>query len=124
MANITTSTKKLTKRDHFNALLAIEEVAQNPTLVEFINNELELLARKNSADRKPTAAQQANESLKEAIMAHLASGEKYTVSMLIKEVPECAELSNQKVSALITILIGEGKVVKTIEKRVSYFSKA
>jgi hypothetical protein len=124
MANITTSTKKLTKRDHFNALLAIEEVAQNPTLVEFINNELELLARKNSADKKPTAVQQANEELKEAIMAHLASGEKYTVSMLIKEVPECAELSNQKVSALITILIGEGKVVKTIEKRVSYFSKA
>jgi hypothetical protein len=123
MANITTSTKKLTKRDHFNALLAIEEVAQNPTLVEFINNELELLARKNSADKKPTAVQQANEELKEAIYNFMTADDKYTISMLIKEVPECADKSNQKVSAIVSQMVTEGKVEKVIEKRVSYFRK-
>ena len=123
MANITTSTKKLTKRDHFNALLAIEEVAQNPTLVEFINNELDLLARKNSADKKPTAVQQANEELKEAIYNFMTSDDKYTISMLIKEVPECADKSNQKVSAIVSQMVTEGKVEKVIEKRVSYFRK-
>lgn len=120
MTNTTTS-KKLTKRDHFNTLLTIEEVKSNPVLVEFINNELDLLARKNSSDKKPTAVQQANESIKTAILNFLANGEKYTITNMIKEIPECADLSNQKVSALVTILIGEGKVEKVIEKRVSYF---
>ena len=120
MTNTTTS-KKLTKRDHFNTLLAIEEVKSNPVLVEFINNELDLLARKNSSDKKPTAVQQANESIKTAILNFLANGGQYTITNMIKEIPECADLSNQKVSALVTILIGEGKVEKVIEKRVSYF---
>ena len=62
----TNSTKKLTKRDHFNTLLTIEEVKSNPALVDFINNELNLLAKKNSADKKPTATQTLNEELKNA----------------------------------------------------------
>lgn len=117
----TNTSKKLTKRDHFNTLLTIEEVKNNPVLVDFINNELDLLARKNSSDRKPTAVQQANESIKTAILNFLANGGQYTITNMIKEIPECSDLSNQKVSALVTILIGEGKVEKVIEKRVSYF---
>ena len=120
MTNTTTS-KKLTRRDHFNTLLTIEEVKSNPVLVEFINNELDLLARKNSSDKKPTAVQQANESIKTAILNFLANGGQYTITNMIKEIPECAGLSNQKVSALVTLLIGEGKIEKVIEKRVSYF---
>ena len=49
--------------------------------------------------------------------------EKYTVSMFIKEVPECADKSNQKISAMMVQLIEEKKVEKVIEKRVSYFRK-
>ena len=40
----TMTTKKLTKRDHFNALLNLEEVKANPVLVESIEHELDLLA--------------------------------------------------------------------------------
>lgn len=123
MSTNTTSTKKLTKRDHFNALLAIEEVANNQTLVDFINNELDLLARKNSTDKKPTAVQQANEELKDAILAYMKPDEKYTVSTFIKEVPECSDKSNQKISAMVSQLIAENKVEKIVEKRVSYFCK-
>lgn len=117
------STKKLTKRDHFNTLLTIEEVKSNPALVDFINNELNLLAKKNSADKKPTATQALNEELKTAILAYMKPEEKYTVSMFIKEVPECADKSNQKISAMMVQLIEEKKVEKVIEKRVSYFCK-
>ena len=123
MTNTTTS-KKLTKRDHFNALLAIEEVKSNPVLVEFINNELDLLARKNSSDKKPTAVQQANEELKEAILAFLQPGDKYTITEFIKNVPECADKSNQKVSAIVSQMVSDGKLEKVIEKRVSYFTLA
>lgn len=41
-------TKKITKRDNFNKLLTIEEVAKDTQLVEFINHELELLDKKIS----------------------------------------------------------------------------
>lgn len=119
--NTTSSAKKLTKRDHFNTLLAIPAVSENPVLVDFINHELELLSKKNSADKKPTATQQANNALKEAIINLLVDGNPYTVSQIIKEVPECAGLSNQKVSAMMVQLINEGQVEKVIEKRVSYF---
>lgn len=119
--NTTSSAKKLTKRDHFNTLLAIPAVSDNPVLVDFINHELELLSKKNSADKKPTATQQANNALKEAIIDLLVDGNPYTVSQIIKEVPECAGLSNQKVSALMVQLVNEGQVEKVIEKRVSYF---
>ena len=88
----------------------------------FINNELNLLAKKNSADKKPTATQLINEEIKNAILAHMKSGEKYTVTDFIKNVPECADKSNQKISAMMIQLISENKVQKIIEKRVSYFA--
>ena len=122
MTTNTTSTKKITKRDRYNELLTIEAVKTNPDLVDFINNELNLLAKKNSADKKPTATQKLNEELKTAILAHMKPDEKYTVTDFIKNVPECADKSNQKISAMMVQLISENKVQKIIEKRVSYFA--
>ena len=116
------TTKKITKRDHFNALLNIPAVAENEGLVEFINHEIDLLNRKNSTEKKPTAQQVANEGIKTAIVNGMEPNRMYTVTEIIKEVDGCAELSNQKVSALLRGLIDEGKVVKTIDKRKSYFT--
>lgn len=122
MTTNTTSTKKITKRDRYNELLAIEAVKNNPDLVAFINNELNLLAKKNSADKKPTATQLANEEIKNAILTYMKPSEKYTVTDFTKSVPECADKSNQKISAMMVQLISENKVQKIIEKRVSYFA--
>ena len=119
-----TNSKKLTKRDHFNALLSLSEVQANPVLVAFIEHELELLDKKNSADKKPTAQQVANDGIKDAIVEGMEENRLYTVTELIKEVAECNELTNQRVSALLRQLISEGKVVKTIDKRKSYFQLA
>lgn len=115
-------TKKITKRDHFNALLKIEAVKSNEALVEFINHEIDLLNRKNSTEKKPTATQVANEGIKKTIMVVLNStNEPMTATDIMKADEGLAELSNQKISALLRGLIDEGKVVKTIDKRKSYF---
>ena len=120
MANV----KKLTKKDKFNALLSLAEVKANPSLVEFINHEIELLDKKNSAEKKPTAQQTANDSIKSAILGNMVEGKKYTITDLIKSVPECADLTNQRVSALIRQLVEKGEVVRTEDKRKAYFSLA
>ena len=115
--------KKLTKRDHFNSLLAIAEVQSNPALVEFIEHELDLLAKKNSAEKKPTATQVANDGIKEAIYEGMEQDRLYTITELIKAIPACNELTNQRVSALIRQLIKEEMVDRVEEKRKAYFVK-
>lgn len=124
---------KLTKKDHFNALLAIEEVSANPVLVAFIEHELELLAKKNAADRKPTATQVANEGIREAILDFMEENTLYTVSELIKKVPACADLSQSKVSAILRSMLvvtvnGEcnpnGTIERIAEKGKAYFRLA
>lgn len=119
-----TKSKKPTKRENFSALLNFAEVKANPTLVEFINHEIELLDKKNSSEKKPTAQQTANEAIKTSIVSAMAEGVKYTITDLIKNVPECADLTNQRVSALVRQLVDEGKVVRTEDKRKAYFSLA
>ena len=48
----------------------------------------------------------------------------FSVSELIKNVPELEGLSTQKVSPLMAKLVDELKVVKVVEKRKSYFQIA
>lgn len=116
------NTKKMTKKDYFNTLLSLSEVKSNPALVEFIEHELELLAKKNSAEKKPTAQQVANQGVAEAIVAHLQAEPTrlFTITELIKEVPACADLTNQRVSAIVRGLIGVS-VERVEEKRKAYF---
>ena len=116
-----TKTKKPTKRDNYKALLTIESVAKNPTLVEFINHEIELLDKKNSSEKKPTAQQTANEGIKQAILDNMVVGKMYTITEIIKVVPECADLTNQRVSALMRQLKEDGKVTRIEDKRKAYF---
>ena len=130
---MTNTNNKPTKRDHFNALLSISEVAENPVLVAFINHELELLAKKNASERKPTAVQVANEGLRDAILGFMEEGKGYTVSDLIKQVPACADLSQSKVSAILRPMLlvtakGEtnpdGVLERYEEKGKAYFRLA
>lgn len=111
---------KLTKRDHFNALLAIKEVASNETLVAFIENELELLNRKKANGNKPTKEQEANNALKEAIVEAL-TGKLMTISELQK-LEQFSGYSNQKLNALIKILRDEHRVERIEDKRKAYFT--
>ena len=123
------ATIKVTKKDNFNALRAIVEatdVANKSALLDFIDNELELLAKKaNSAKSKPSKAQAENEGIKTAIIAALNEAEKaLTITEFQTAYPEFAEYSNQKLSALFKQLVDAGAVEKTVVKKKSYFSVA
>ena len=116
--------KKMTKREKFEMLAKIAEVKANPVLTEFIEHELELLAKKNaSGNGKLTAVQVANNGIKEEILECMAKepNRLFTISEMQKVFPCCAELSNQRVSALIRQLIADGKVERFEEKRKAVF---
>lgn len=117
--------KKVTKRDNFNALLKIEEVASNEQLVEFINHELELLDKKSAShSTAKTANQKANEEIKTKIVDVLVQLGKSTISELQSGSEEMAEYSNQKLSALLKQLVDSKQVVRTMEKKKAYFEVA
>lgn len=118
-----TNTKKPTKRDNFNALLNLAEVKANPNLVEFIKHELELLDKKNSTEKKPSATALANDKLKATILSKMILNQAYTCSDIIKTIEECAELSTPKVSYLMNALADERKVVKLTDKKKTHFTK-
>ncbi len=117
-------TNKMTKREMFAMLM--EKYDFTEVEKAFIKHEIELLDRKRGGERKPTATQVANVALKEDILSYMGENVNriFTVSELIKEVPSLEGLSNQKVSALVSQLVGDGKVVKIVEKRKSYFQIA
>lgn len=115
-----TNTKKMTKKDYFNAILTNYALTEDEKA--FINHEIELLEKKNAADKKPTATQVANKSTQEAIYEGMESGKYYTITELIKAIPELAEMTNQKVSALVKQMI-DTKISRVEDKRKAYFVK-
>ena len=124
MENTSNSTK-VTKRERFSQLMEIvkaSEVENSAELVAFIEHEVELLAKKNSRSGKPTKTQVENETIKAQIVSVLERvGKPMTVTQLLAE-SEFTGLSNQKVSALLTQLRKSGEVVRTIEKKVAFYS--
>ncbi len=115
-----TNTKKMTKADYFKQILANYALTEDEK--KFVEHELELLAKKNSAEKKPTAQQVENAGICNAIYDGMESGKLYTITDLIKTIPECAELTNQRVSALVRSML-DTKIERVEEKRKAYFRK-
>ena len=112
--------KKVTKREKFEMLKALSEVKANPMLTEFIDHELELLAKKNASEKKPTAQQVANEGLKDVILNVLTeNGGLMTITDIQKASAELADLSNQRISALVRQMVGVS-VERVEDKRKAY----
>ena len=118
--NTTSTNRKPTKRQMFEGLLALPNLTEEQK--NFIRHELELLVKKNSADKKPTAQQTANEVIKSAIVNGMEPNRLYSITEIIKEIPECADMTNQRVSALVRQLVDAGQVKRTEDKRKAYFS--
>jgi hypothetical protein len=117
--------KKFTKRNAITTLLTLSEVKADPRLVAYCENELKLLDKKNvSGEKAKTKTQEANDIIKAEILNWYPDGEKFTCSNLQKSCPACAELSTPKISALVNQMVGDGLLIKTTEKRVSYFALA
>ena len=79
------------------------------------------IEKKNSAERKPTKTQVANDSLREDIVKLLSDrGEPMTASDIAAEF----KVSNQKVTALMGKLIESGAVVREVVNRKAMFKVA
>ena len=107
--------------------IAIEVLKETDTekyteVVEKLDKMLVQVNKKSSANRKPTATQLENEDLKVKIEEYLKdTGKKLTVSEMMKEIEGLEELSNQRVTSLVTFLYKEGKINRVVEKRKAYF---
>ena len=116
--------KKTTKKEMFTKMLAIADVQANKEMVEFINHEIELLERKNSA-KKATPQQVENEKVKEKILEILT--EPMTATQVMNAVQPFFEtvFTNQRISALLRQMGDDGtKQVKKYQiKRVTYFER-
>ena len=114
--------KKITKAQKFEMLKAIPQVAENQMLLEFVEHEIELLSRKNSSEKKPTAQQTANANIANAILEVLSENpnKMYTITEMIKTIPACAELTNQRVSSIVRGMLGTS-IERVEEKRKAYF---
>lgn len=122
-------TKKMTKRDYYETLYTyFQEVGEckdisQELMLNFLEHEIDLLNKKNSAEKKPSATALANNKLMATILDEMVVGKPYTCSDIIKSVSECSELSTPKVSYLMNALADAGKVVKSTDKKKTYFTK-
>lgn len=111
---------KMTKKDYFKALRA--EVEGKPELVAFIDHEIELLEKKNSAKaNKPTKKQTENAVMIEKIYTAMESGKGYTASDILEMFPELNSV--QKASAMVTAMRKNLMVTREITKGKAYFHK-
>ena len=121
--------KKMTKKEMFAMVKEVvlasgsEKVDE---MIAFIDHEVELLVKKSTSKSKTDVANDVeNGRLMGIVLETLAGAEKcMTVTEVMKSNSELANLSNQKVSALMRKLVENGEVVKTSEKGKSLFSLA
>ena len=106
---------------------ALAYVLENCELTTEVKEKLEKMKiqfeKKNSAEKKPTATQIANEGIKNIILETL-SEKSMTITEMQKANSELAELSNQKISALLKQMTESGSIKREEIKRKAYFSKA
>lgn len=112
--------KKLTKREMFELIKA---ELTDPMQIEFIDHELELLAKKNSGERKLTTKQKENLQIKADILQAMEDEKLYTITDMMKAFDFLAGLSNQKVSRLVTQLKEDNLVERIEDKGKTFFKK-
>lgn len=116
--------EKRTQRDYFNDIIALATEVGRDDLVDFAKGRIDMLDKK-SANRKPSKTAEENEVLKGTILDALtAINEPITVSELMTKTSALAGLSNQKVSAVLRLMVADGSVVKTTDKKKSLFAVA
>lgn len=110
----------MTKREMLNKIATV--CINDEEIVNFCNHEIELLNKKSSS-KKPTRKQIENEHYKNIILDTLANSDH---PLAIKDLQsmneELGNLSNQRISAMLTTLKIDEKVVRTVESGLVYFA--
>ena len=124
--------KKMTKREKFEMAVKMAEREGNEMLVEFFNHEIELIANKSGK----TSAKRDEEVDKFLDLIRDVLAESNEVlgmqcGIIAKderiatfEWADKKETSPQRVSAMLKKLVDCGDVIKTIDKKVTYFRLA
>lgn len=114
--------EKMTKKQMFEMIKGV--VSDNADMVAFIDHEIDLLNRKGSKST-PSKTQIENEGIKKVIVNVLTEiGTPVTITDLQTKSEELASYSNQKLSALLKQLVDSKVVVKSTDKKKSYFTVA
>lgn len=114
--------KKLTKKDLFGQARELAVANGREDLVAFIDHEIELLNKKASTS-KESQTQKENLVIMDKLYNELANMDRaVTISEFQANSEYASTLSNQKISALFKKMKEAGKIVKTTEKKKSYFS--
>lgn len=129
--------KKLTKREMFNRVIELAEVAielemeldfDATEVIDFAEHEIEMLDKKaSSKSAKDKEKEKADEVLIDIIRKTLTNSAGMTASEILKANSNCEEftdVSNQKVSALLKKMTEREIVRKFTDKRKSYFCLA
>ena len=112
-------TNKMTYKEMYNALLEMDEVQSNPTIVAKINEALATLEKKSASK----SSVDKNAEIKEVILGSMEIGTNYTCTQIMKLVDDERLTSQQKTSAVMNALAKENLVVKVIDKKSTYFHK-
>ena len=122
--------KKITLKENFERLAGvvkganINETEKNELLV-FINNRIEQINKKASGT---SAKEKENKALQDQIKVVLLDllaqqSEPINIATMLKVEP-LSQYTNQRISAILTKLIAEGKVERTVIKKVPFFAIA
>lgn len=111
----------MTKKEMFTEIRKV--VINNEEMVAFIDHEIELLSRKASSSRKPTKTQIENDAYKATIIEYLTTADKpMTIKEMQSEITDIAELTNQRITHMLTDLVKAETLTKEYVKKVPYYS--
>ena len=114
--------KKMTIAEQFTALL--EKYPFTDEERAFIEGRIEKATRKTDGEKKPTAKQLANIAVADKVYEFMANtpDTAYTVSELLKVVPEFEGVSASYANAIVKKLKDAGRVVRNEIKGRAYFT--
>lgn len=119
------TTNKMTNKKALEFVLESYEVPAD--VREKLEKMVESLARKaTSGTRKPTAKQVENEGIRGDILELMSAHPEtvYSIADISKAIPALNEANNQRVSALVSPMVKDGRVVKTMVKGKANFQIA
>ena len=122
IATATQAQEKAPRKTKRTFLMEILEVVSSQEHKDFIEKEITALDRKK-ANTKKSDKQVANEIYGNLMTAKLTeNGERMTIADLKAAIPEIADFSSQKVSAILKKSVDAGELFKIREKGVTYFT--
>ena len=111
-------------KDYFMELRALAERANRDDLIQFVDSRIAQVDAKNARrSDKPTKSATTTAKLAEKVLNLMEAEIRYTATDLVKAVGD-AEISNQRMTAALNVLVNTGFVKNEKVKGKSLFFKA